>query len=93
MVEKNTDSTERKKHTLQLTARQRLCLAGVTDVRSFDEEQIELLTDCGSLTVEGEGLHIGTLDIAGGAVEVQGNVCALYYSDVAPGGRERRRRR
>lgn len=93
MVEKYAEPNGQPTHNLQLKARRQLIIGGVTDVKSFDEQQIELLTDCGALTVEGEELHIGTLDIAGGTVAVQGNVCALYYSDTAPTGRGRRSRR
>ena len=84
-------STEQEKHTLQLQARRHLTLAGVTDVKSFDEETVELVTDCGSLTVEGESLRVGTLDIARGAVEVTGRIGGLYYSDGDPAARGRRR--
>ncbi|MBR6726877.1 MAG: YabP/YqfC family sporulation protein [Clostridia bacterium] len=90
MIEKYIDQQEPKKHTLQLLARQRLSLEGVTDVKSFDEQTVELTTDCGRLTVEGEEMHIGTLDIDGGAVRIEGRICGLYYSDEAPLGKKRR---
>ena len=92
-VERTTEkSTEQAKHTLQLQARAHLILAGITDVKSFDEETVELTTDCGALTVEGEALHVGTLDIARGAVEITGRIGSLYYSDSTPAGRRRRGR-
>jgi sporulation protein YabP len=77
-------------HALRLECRQRLAISGVTDVKSFDEQQIDLITDCGALTVEGEALHVGTLDIARGEVAVEGSISALYYSDGAPTKRGRR---
>ena len=85
------NATEKEKHSLRLEARRTVTLSGVTDVKSFDEEQIELITDCGALTVEGEGLHVGTLDMTKGAVEVTGRIDGLHYSDTAPSGRARRR--
>ena len=36
------------------------------------------------MTVEGEGLHVGTLDIARGVVEVQGHIGAILYRDSTP---------
>ena len=88
-MERETEQREYK-HALRLECRRRLALSGVTDVKSFDEQQIDLTTDCGSLTVEGEALHIGTLDIACGEVEVEGSISALYYSDGMPAKRGRR---
>lgn len=89
MIEKHTEQQE-KKHTAQLLARQSLALTGVTEVRSFDEQTVELVTDCGRLSVEGESLHVGTLDIAGGVVRIEGQIGALYYSNEVPSGRKRR---
>ena len=82
MVEKSNELIS--KHHLQLETRKQLTLSGVTEVESFDEQTVELMTDCGALTVEGEGLHIGTLDISRGEVLVTGRINGLYYSDAAP---------
>ena len=75
---------QEKKHTLSLTTRTRAVISGVREVESFDEQTVQLLTDCGELTVEGEGLHVGTLDIARGAVELDGRINGIYYADSAP---------
>ncbi len=77
-------NTEGKKHTLSLEARARVQITGVSDVQSFDEQSVVLMTDCGELTVEGEELHVSTLDIARGLVDVEGRICALCYGDAAP---------
>ncbi len=82
MTQKGT--TEEKKHTLSLTARAHASLTGVCDVQSFDERTVILKTDCGEMTVEGEDLRVGTLDVERGVVELSGRICALYYSDAAP---------
>ena len=85
MVEKSGETA--KKHTLSIGTRTHAEIAGVSDVESFDENTVILTTDCGRLTLEGEGLHIGTLDIARGVVEVSGRISAVYYSDQAPARR------
>lgn len=81
-MEKGNEQT--KKHALSMSARARVSIFGVTEVESFDEQTVILSTDCGEMTLEGEGLHIGTLDIARGVVEVDGRVNGLYYSDGVP---------
>ena len=78
-MEKGNEQT--KKHALSMSARARVSIFGVTEVESFDEQTVILMTDCGEMTVEGEGLHVGTLDIARGVVEVQGRISAVVYRD------------
>ncbi|MBQ8357238.1 MAG: sporulation protein YabP [Clostridia bacterium] len=90
MAEKGNESA--KKHTLTVGTRQQIAISGVTEVESFDEQTVILVTDCGELTLEGEGLHIGTLDIARGVVEVTGRLNGAYYSDGAPARRGLRAR-
>ena len=82
MTEKGSE--QEKRHAVSLTARRSITVSGVTEVESFDDASVELITDCGGLTVEGEGLHVGTLDIASGKVEVAGKINGLYYRDKAP---------
>ena len=45
-------------HNAILENRQKLELSGVTDVDSFNEEEIRLFTQLGELTVKGKNLHI-----------------------------------
>ena len=85
MEEKNT--REGKKHALSVVARERADIAGVIEVESFDEQCVVLKTDCGEMTVEGEGLRVGALDIAKGALEITGRIGAVCYSDTAPSKR------
>ena len=82
----NSENTEnnRQPHTLSLRARKVLEMRGVTDVISFDDETVELATTEGMLTVEGEGLHVKVLNLAEGIVSLDGNVCALTYSEKNP---------
>ena len=84
-------SEPEKKHALSLLARKAVSISGVTEVESFDDRTVQLVTDCGELTLEGEGLQMGTLDIATGRVEVQGSISGLYYSDGSAAKKGRRR--
>lgn len=69
-------------HKITLTDRSRLEITGVEEVESFDENTIIMSTSRGSLTVRGEGLHIETLSLNGGALKVDGTVESLTYEDV-----------
>ncbi|MBR7181418.1 MAG: sporulation protein YabP [Clostridia bacterium] len=85
MAEQNNEKT--KKHTLVMNERASAEISGVSEVESFDDQCVVLSTVCGGLTLEGEGLRIGTLDIARGVVEVSGKIGAVIYNDQAPAKR------
>ena len=80
----NVQPNEKSKHTVTAAARTHVEIGGVTEVVSFDEETVTLVTDCGELTVEGTSLHIGTLNIERGCVVVDGRVNALIYTENTP---------
>lgn len=85
----NVQQNEKSKHTLALSARTHAEIGGVTEVVSFDEETVTLVTDCGELTVEGTSLHIGTLNLERGCVIIDGRVNALVYTEAARKGKRR----
>ena len=68
-------------HKVALVDRKRLEITGVEEVESFDENSIIMSTSQGDLTVRGEGLHIETLSLDGGALRVEGTVESLTYED------------
>lgn len=68
-------------HKVTLLDRSRLEITGVEEVESFDEGTIIMSTNRGELTVRGQGLHIGTLSLEGGALKVDGTVDSLSYED------------
>ena len=70
-------------HTVILEGRERLSVSGVTDVQSFDEEQIVLETVRGMLVVRGQGLHVERLQIEAGELVVEGAVGCLEYDENA----------
>lgn len=67
-------------HRITLDARKEGTVSGVKDVRSFDEKLVLLVTDCGLLTVKGEGLHVSLLDLEKGEMELAGKVDSVQYS-------------
>ena len=80
------DSGARQAHSLTLTDRKRLSLAGVEDVDCFNEQIVVLRTALGTLTVAGAGLNISRLSLEEGRVEIEGEVDALEYSGVKKKG-------
>ena len=71
-------------HKLSLDGRKTLTMTGVTEVISFDESLVRLVTTCGVLDLEGEGLRIHVLDLKSGTVAVTGQLNGvLYEADAA----------
>lgn len=72
-------------HTLSLTNRESLSLGGITDVDSFNEEEITAYTAYGDLTIKGEMLHVEALNLECGEMQISGKVTALVYSEPRAG--------
>ena len=71
-------------HNAILEDRKLLTLSGVTDVDSFDEENVLVFTDMGELLIKGENLHINKIDVDNGDLIVEGNIYSLNYADQLP---------
>lgn len=71
---------EDRKSNLTLENRKRLCLTGVVEVASFNDEQIVLSTTLGNLTIKGEGLKMNKLDVQNGEVVIIGTVNSYIYT-------------
>ena len=54
-------------HALTLENREHLSLSGISDVDSFNEEEIVAICSCGELTIKGELLHIEELNLENGS--------------------------
>ena len=65
---------------LVLENRNKLSIAGVLDVLSFDDQIIIVETDLGMLTVKGDNLKINKLSIDTSEVIVEGEILSLSYS-------------
>ena len=82
MADINRDKAQNESaHTVSLAARSHAEIAGVIEVKSFDEQSVVLDTVCGQLVLEGEGLHVGALDMTRGVLVIDGRQTAFYYMD------------
>ena len=70
---------ERRAHKLELRARNKGSITGVSDVLCFDEEEIRLVTELGILSVKGKELHVTRLDLEKQEVDIAGKVDSLIY--------------
>lgn len=66
-------------HSLLLKDRKTLEMTGVSNVNTFDEQEIILETVMGYLYVIGDQLHISMLNLDDGKVVVEGNITNIEY--------------
>ena len=67
--------------TLILEDRKKLHISGVTDVDCFNDCEIRLYTELGTLTVKGTSLHVNEISVESGDAVVEGEIAALVYGD------------
>ena len=79
--EDKTRALRGRVHAVELCNRETAAFTGVADVESFNEEEIVLLTDLGTIVLAGEGLHIVKLNLDDGVLEAEGRILALEYAD------------
>lgn len=79
----NTESmkTNATTHTLHTEGRASALIRGVLDVTSFDEQNVTLNTVCGVLMIDGSALHVHTLDLENGTVQLEGKIDSMVYSE------------
>ncbi len=68
-------------HCLILSERKQLSLTGVDDVMNFDDKTVEISTELGMMTVEGDEIHIEKLDILKKELVLCGKISAIFYTD------------
>ncbi len=77
-----------RQHKIILTNRGTCALNGISDILSFDVNEILLETDMGMLMIRGTDLHVNRLTLEKGEVDISGKIDSLQYSDMAKGGRQ-----
>ena len=68
-------------HSILIDERERIKVSGVTDVESFDENEITLYTSGGGVVFIGEDFKINRLSVESGDVEIEGYVNEIKYTN------------
>ncbi|MCL4424364.1 MAG: sporulation protein YabP [Firmicutes bacterium] len=67
-------------HEVLLSNREQVVIKGVLHVESFDESEIVLDTQMGTLILRGEDLRIKQLNVEDGSFSVEGTFNSLQYT-------------
>ena len=62
--------------------REKVCVTGVIDIHSFDDELVITQTDLGILTIKGDDLKMNKLSLDNNELIVEGKIGAIAYSDL-----------
>ncbi len=81
MQDEKKISIKPKLHNLVLENRQKLVIAGVIDVESFNAESVVVDTELGILSVRGEGLHISRLNLENSELNIEGDIYSIDYEE------------
>lgn len=73
-------------HVVTIDNRQRMSVTDISEIDSFDEEEIRASLNDGAVIIKGEKLHIQTLDLAAGKAEITGIIDSLMYVKVREKG-------
>ena len=73
-------------HNIVIENRKMLILTGVKEVLNFCEEEINLITNLGILTVRGNNLKIGNFNTETGELNATGEIVAVVYVNKNPKG-------
>ena len=68
-------------HNVVMENRSKMSVSDVTDVESFNEQEIILNTKMGMLTISGSSLHINKLNVETGELKIDGDIDSLSYDD------------
>ncbi len=69
-------------HKIIMTGRKSLQVTGVKDVKAFDEKEVVLETVAGMLNIKGEELHVRSINLERGEVDVDGKINDLLYTEI-----------
>ncbi len=79
IVDLTGESKSEPPHEVSIVDREQIKITGVKQVDTFDEREIVLQTEMGTMTLRGEDLHIEHLDLEEGKVECTGIIVGMQY--------------
>lgn len=67
-------------HNIIMENRKKTFIKGVKDVKEFNSEQIDLVTEMGDMTIRGNSLKISSFSVEDGDMVIDGLIVALVYT-------------
>jgi sporulation protein YabP len=67
-------------HMVHIDERQRVTLTGVTQVDTFNEDNVVLHTTMGVLNIKGKAMKVNKLNVDNGDMSIEGEIISLTYT-------------
>ena len=69
-------------HDIILKDRKNMVMSGITNVESFDENEVVAYTELGSLSIKGKNLHINKINVDNGNLILDGEIDSITYNNI-----------
>ncbi|MCR4403090.1 MAG: sporulation protein YabP [Firmicutes bacterium] len=79
--EKRRITTAPSQHKVVVTERETITVDGVSNVESFDDQEVVLETTAGMLMLRGREFHIKQLNLDEGNLTIEGFLAGLEYAE------------
>ncbi|HHY47635.1 MAG TPA: sporulation protein YabP [Firmicutes bacterium] len=76
-------------HRVEISERESITVSGVSNVESFDDQEVVLETSAGVLLIRGRELHVKQLNLDEGNLAIEGFIQGLDYLDEGGGKKAR----
>ena len=70
-----------RNHSISIQNRESVEMTGISDVASFNEEEVNASCEGGNILIKGSHLLVETLDLDNGILRVNGRITAVVYSE------------
>lgn len=81
-VYRMNEPIKKLRHDIKIHQRKQIDLTGILKLESFDKLSFRMETECGMLTVKGQGLSIKELILEQGVLVIEGQITAMLYGDL-----------
>lgn len=78
-MESNKNLKQQNNHVIHIDNRQRIDITGVSEVITFNEDSILLVTNMGTLNIKGKNMKVNKLNVDNGDMSIEGEFISLTY--------------
>ncbi|WP_035380649.1 sporulation protein YabP [Fervidicella metallireducens] len=78
-MESNKNLKQQYNHVIHIDSRQRIDITGVSEVITFNEDSVLLVTNMGTLNIKGKNMKVNKLNVDNGDMSIEGEFISLTY--------------
>jgi len=78
-MEKGKQFKSKLRHSVMIDERKKCVITGIADIAGFHEKEIVLKLDDSIMVIAGDSLHIGSLHVEEGKLDICGTISSIAY--------------